>query len=60
MKKLEGLFYQNKNDYAMFTVKLIVKSKMDTKHKTDKSEPNRLGFVYFLFGETELRGGHPN
>ena len=30
------------------------KSKMDTKHTMDKSEPNRLGFVYFLFGKVKL------
>ena len=27
---------------------------MDTKHKTDKSEPLRLGFVCLLFGKAKL------
>ena len=42
------------------TIIIYKKSKMDTKHKTDKSEPLRLGFVCFLFGKTAFRCGDTN
>ena len=47
--------FEAKTGLKALFLRLAKKSKMDTKHKTDKSEPLRLGFVCFLFGKSKLR-----